>query len=492
MPNVTRGQDLPGLVGYLFGPGRANEHTDPRMIASHAGLAAEGAPHFTQDGQLSALSRELTAPKTLFGTGVKDGYVWHCSISLPPEDGELSDEQWATVAGRMVDAMGFSSTSGKAPCRWIAVHHGKSTGGNDHIHVAVNLVREDGTKANVWRDRPRSQQICGELETELGLRIVEGRRGQSVPGIKRGERESATRQGLPEPARRTLARRVRAAAGGANSEADFVQRLRCSGVLARPRFGTGDRRSVVGYSVALRSEDRSMPPTWFGGGKLAGDLTLSALRMQWPDSDPAEAVSAWTERGSGPDRVMNSPWMRDESAWEIAAQQVTDWRERLADVPPGDSVRWSQTAREAAAVFSAWSARIEPNRPGPLAHAADVLARSAQLPHGQRHQQPGNPGELRGVILVVNHSRNGALARIGEALLLQSLRNTMRAIHGMHQARHDRDQAREIEASARGDLARLQSARQQLQDSPGALPQPGPIYTDPSFERGPEGPQHGR
>ena len=27
MPNVTRGGDMPGLVYYLAGPGRANEHT---------------------------------------------------------------------------------------------------------------------------------------------------------------------------------------------------------------------------------------------------------------------------------------------------------------------------------------------------------------------------------------------------------------------------------------------------------------------------------
>ena len=46
-----------------------------------------------------------------------------------------------------------------APCREqvvlvsgrVAVRHGVSRAGNDHIHIAVNLVREDGTKASVWR-----------------------------------------------------------------------------------------------------------------------------------------------------------------------------------------------------------------------------------------------------------------------------------------------------------------------------------------------------
>lgn len=33
MPNVTRGGDMPGLIYYLAGPGRANEHTRPMIVA---------------------------------------------------------------------------------------------------------------------------------------------------------------------------------------------------------------------------------------------------------------------------------------------------------------------------------------------------------------------------------------------------------------------------------------------------------------------------
>lgn len=42
--------------------------------------------------------------------------------------------------------MGFSEASGKAARRWVAVCHCVSTNGNDHLHSAVSLVREDGTK----------------------------------------------------------------------------------------------------------------------------------------------------------------------------------------------------------------------------------------------------------------------------------------------------------------------------------------------------------
>ncbi|WP_125264867.1 relaxase/mobilization nuclease domain-containing protein [Streptomyces alboflavus] len=479
IPNVTRGEDAPGLVRYLFGPGDENEHTNQRRIAASADIVAEGGPHFTGEGQLRALAREFDAPRDLFGTEVAGGHVWHCSLSLPPRDGQLSDEQWADVARRVVERMGFSDTEGKAPCRWLAVHHGLSADGNDHIHLMVNLVRTDGTKADVWRDYTRVQQICGQIERDMGLSIVEGRsNGRAMPGTKRGEREAAARRGRPEPDRLTLARRVRAAAATAASEADFVGNLRSSGVIARPRYGSGGRREVVGYSVALHTEDGTSP-VWYGGGKLARDLTLSRLREQWPDSDPAAAVEAWSQR-SARGRSQAHAWLRDETAWEMAAQQIQQVRESLASVPPGDVVRWAQAAQGAAGVLAVLSARMEPNRPGPLARAADVLARSAQHTTTHRGTAPAaRPGQLRGAAMAAKWARTGAWSAVGEARVILALRNTMRAIHDMHQARDERDQARRLAETARGELFGLQQAREAMQASPGALP------PAPGVDRGP-------
>ncbi|MBH1934129.1 hypothetical protein I5Q34_07440 [Streptomyces sp. AV19] len=490
IPNVTRGQDMGDLVRYLFGPGRANEHTDPHTVAVADGCWSEGFPAFADDSELSELITDLEAPRKLFGTEVKDGYVWHCSLALPPEDGELGDERWATAARRLVEAMGFSEGSGRAPCRWIAVHHGKSTGGNDHVHIAVNLVREDGTVANVFRDYARTQQVCAALEREFGLRVVEGRRGRGMPGIKRGEREAAARRGRPEPARLTLARRVRAAAVASTSEGDFVAHLRRSGVLVRPRYKAGGQHEVVGYSVALR-ERNGDAPVWYGGGKLAKDLTLTQLRAQWPENDPAAAVDAW--KSGQAVREPDSVWLRDESAWEVAARQVAAARERLATVPVEDVAQWAQAARETAGLFAAWSQRLEGDRPGPLARAADVLARSAQLPRGARHraETAGQHDDLRGVALVVMYSRSGEASSWGEYLFLRTLRNTLRALHDMHTARQELYAARQIEDSARHGLAELERARQSLMDSPGApLPPPGP-QIDPYGRPGP-GPSLGR
>ncbi|MFW1308663.1 hypothetical protein ACEV7Y_23360, partial [Vibrio parahaemolyticus] len=49
--------------------------------------------------------------------------------------------------------------------------------------------------------------------------------------------------------RNDLARSVRAAAGASENEAEFVRRLRRSGVLVRPRFAEGTTDVITGYSI---------------------------------------------------------------------------------------------------------------------------------------------------------------------------------------------------------------------------------------------------
>jgi hypothetical protein len=177
--------------------------------------------------------------------------------------------------------MGFTEASGRAPCRWVGVRHGLSVGGNDHIHLVVNLFREDGTKARVWNDSRTVGRLCTKLEHRYGLRVVEGRPGAGIPALTRAETEIAQRTGQPEPPWRRLARTVRGCATTAGSEAEFVRRLRSAGLLARPRYGPGGREAVVGYSVALRPA-AGETVVWFGGGRLGRDLTLPRLRALGP------------------------------------------------------------------------------------------------------------------------------------------------------------------------------------------------------------------
>ena len=124
----------------------------------------------------------------------------------------MTDEKRSAIAQDFMDRMGFTEAgSGKADCRWVAVRHGLSTNGNDHVHLAVSLVREDGTKASTHNDFTRAQTVCRDLERDHGLERLESRdRGIGERRVKPAELALAKRAGVEiEPQK--LERIVRAA-----------------------------------------------------------------------------------------------------------------------------------------------------------------------------------------------------------------------------------------------------------------------------------------
>src|SRR4051794_5582744 len=301
-----------GVLVYLVGAGREKEHSEPHLVAGDPAVMA-----WHDDAELDRaaaleIARTLDHPRRAFGTrvttpvkdkdgrrvGERDAHVWHCSLNLSAEEGALADEQWARICDEFVTTMGFAGEGVEHPCRWVAVRHGASKAGNDHVHVVVSLVHEDGVPANVWNDRPRAQQACGELERRHGLRVLESRaagRG-GARGHKPAERATATKSGSEELARERLERVVRACAAASVDEAEFVRRVRQACVKLRPRYAAGRDDVVAGYSTALRPPV-GQAPVYYGGGHLARDLTLPRLRAQWPDT-PAAAQAAVAEWGA--------------------------------------------------------------------------------------------------------------------------------------------------------------------------------------------------
>ncbi len=458
MPNITRGSDPGGLMRYLVGPGRENEHAEPHLLAGDVPLLA-----WWDDAELNAdaakdIAGYLDTPRKQLEVDVPGGHVWHCSLSLKAEEGQLPDARWAEIAGDFVDRMGFTETSGKAACRWVAVRHGLSKAGNDHVHLVVSLVRDDGTKASTWNDRPRAQQVARDLEVEHGLVVTAGRAaGLGSRGVKPAEAARAEREDRVEPVRPDLERRVRAAAAAATTEAEFVRRLRLDRVLVHPRFAAGRGDVVIGFSVADRPTQGERP-VWYGGGKLARDLTLTRLRDAWPDTveGASTAVGEWTAAGRnkrvvtlGAERVG-----RDSAELHAAAGAIADARERLRAVPVDDRASWAAVAHDSAGVFAAWSRRLETRGPGPLAATARELSRSAQLRAHQTH--PGTPAVARGAgrhaAVLLLQASGSTPQRTGELLLLRQLTQMMRALHDAHQATGDAHLAAGIAALARAEL----------------------------------------
>ena len=100
---VVHGWRPAGLIRYLMGPGRAQEHTNPRVIAAWDGRDVAWQPAGGADGRfvlgplITALEAPAIAaglPTTISGSG-KRGYVWHCSARVAVGDRSLTDGEWA-------------------------------------------------------------------------------------------------------------------------------------------------------------------------------------------------------------------------------------------------------------------------------------------------------------------------------------------------------------------------------------------------------------
>lgn len=500
MPNVTRGDSMVGLMAYLAGPGRTNEHTEPHLVAGSEHVMAWHDDAVLDHAGALAVGRDVDAVRRAYAAGgvrVSGGSVWHCSLSLRAEEGQLDDGTWAAVSRDFVAAMGFADPppgasqeegSGRAPCSWVAVRHGLSSAGNDHVHVAVSLVREDGTKASVSHDWARAQRVANRLEHRYGLVVLESREvGVGARGVKPAEVARAARQGAAETDRQVLARQVRALAGASSSEADFVGRLRKAGLWVRPRYAHGRDDVVAGYAVALpparattaggsRGAGVGERPVFYGGGHLARDLTLPRLRAAWPDTaaGAAEAAALWRAarreqpaagpRAAGRDRpaVRGSGWVTGRGSaadWDACVAEVQVLRSWLAGIPATDHAGWAHAARQAAGALAAWSQRVEA-MPGPLAKSADALARYGQVrahtdsPHlagGRRVPRPS----LRGTTLLLLTAVDGGRGTTGQVVLLRQLASTLRAVHDAHLARGHAQAAAALEATVRGDLTRV-------------------------------------
>jgi hypothetical protein len=449
---ISKGSSGRGLVRYLFGPGKANEHTDQRVVASGVSLWAEEGRALSAQ-EVSDLGANLDAANDAYRVDPDGAHIWHLSLSLGPADRILSDEEWATIARRATSAMGFE-IEGHEPAGWVAVAHGPSAQGNQHIHIAASLVRLDGHQVDIWRDQKTLSRVCAALERTYGLAVVEGREGKGMPGLTRTELERTEREQRAEPARVTLARRVREASVACQDETSFVRRLRADGVLVRPRFETGGQDAVVGYSVALRStvDDK---PIFFGGGKLAKDLTLPSLRQFWEQSaaDRLAAVGEWraTEslapgRGTGPSGPDN---------WNQAVAEAERMAEKLKTVPVSDLAAWRGAAWEAAGVFAASSRRFEGESPGPMAATADALARSAQHGPGDPVPRRGAGGGFSRIATVVAQSELSNDSPLVWAMLVDQLGRTLRAISDVHLARGEAELAKAVVAGIEAGIGEL-------------------------------------
>ena len=363
--SVPRGKRAEPLIYYLYGPGRKNEHTDPHLVAAWrdpAGLEPLRRPDGRRD--FRRLTELLRMPHDALEDRGHDRPVWHCSVRAAPGDRTLSDAEWAQIAAEVMDRTGLCPRGQEHEAvRWVAIRHA-----DDHVHIVALLARQDGGKAFVWRDFYQVADACHAAEQRYGLTPTPPCDRTAARRPTRAEEEKAGRHRRAEPPRVTLRRHAATAAAAASSEQEFFALLeQVAGVRVRLRYSSRDPGQVTGYAIGLDGDTgRDGQPVWYGGGKLAADLTLPKLRARW---HPARAGVG--PRGGAGER---------NATWDYAARTAAEASAAIGDLRGTDPAAASDIAWAAADVLRAAAAALgSPD----LRQAADAYDRAARAPWGR-------------------------------------------------------------------------------------------------------------
>ncbi|MFE1286327.1 relaxase/mobilization nuclease domain-containing protein [Streptomyces sp. NPDC058751] len=420
---VKPGHKTRGVLNYLYGPGRANEHTDPHLVASFDGFAPD--PGRDPDATLAQLATVLDLRVKQAGARAPKNHVWHCSIRAAPEDRHMSDDEWAAIARRVLDVTGIAPVGDPDACRWVAVRHAA-----DHIHIVATKVRGDLRPPRNWNDFLRADKELVAIEKEYGLRQVPRGDRTAAKRPTRAEQEKARRTGNARTSREHLRTIVRTAVSAATTTKEFFRLVEGAGALIDVQhFPSGD---VRGYKVALDDDTNARgEPVWFSGSTLAPDLSYPkiASRLTATETAPAERTDApaWRRLSIAIDQT---PDQLTHDKDEAGQAHITVLAEALDALPLGAP------------------ASLRPQ----LVQAATVFERAARSRIRAQHQAARATRRAVKAILREPAPKDGALlAAVLDALLLAVI-----ATQHWHRTRNHTQQAE----AARQTAAHLRAAYQ--------------------------------
>ncbi|MFZ3471348.1 relaxase/mobilization nuclease domain-containing protein [Streptomyces sp. 4.24] len=406
-----------GVLNYLYGPGRANEHTDPHLVDSWDGFAPD--PGRDPNATLAQLTTALDLRVEQAGGRAPKAHVWHCSVRAAPEDPVLTDEQWATIARRILNATGIAPAGDPDACRWVAVRHAE-----DHIHIVATKVRGDLREPRHWNDYLHADKECAAIEKEYSLRQVPRGDRTAAKRPTRAEQEKARRTGHATTPRERLRTTVRTAVAAATNTEEFFTILRGTGVLVDVQhFPSGDIR---GYKVALPDDTNAKDePVWFSGSTLASDLSYPKIteRLGPTESVPVslrpERQTAWRQVTEAAGRIPKVLDQADEATGQAHITVLAETLDALVLIVP---------------------AGYKPQ----FAQAAGAFERASRSRIRARHQQTQATRRAIKAIVREPAPKDGALL----AVLLDAVLLAVVAARHWHHIRHHDQQAEAADQAA--------------------------------------------
>lgn len=170
--------------------------------------------------------------------------VWHCSLSLSPQDRNLSNAEFAELAERFISKMGLLANQ---YCVWR--HSDRE---HSHVHIVANRISldEKHTIWNAWRDIKRAREAKAELESEYQLTVTPYNPQFAQPEVSRGQQEAARRTGTI-PQKQYIAESIATAAQTGNVE-EFIKSLSTKGIEAVPNISQSGRMNGFSFQFGKR------------------------------------------------------------------------------------------------------------------------------------------------------------------------------------------------------------------------------------------------
>lgn len=226
---LTKGSDAAALMSYLLGGSGGSSEPRPRADLIGGTFSGQSGREIAAEfGQLRRLRPRLGR------------HVAHVSLSLPPDDREVSDAEWSAIADHWTRGMGFEA--------YAVVSHG------DHVHVAASRIRLDGSVVSDSHDWRRSESLVRDIEARWGLRQVESSHllEPARAAVHRlapsAARLALAERGIPSPAEQ-LADLVDAILDRRITAPEFIARLEAAGIGVRMRITSAGRLAGFSYEI---------------------------------------------------------------------------------------------------------------------------------------------------------------------------------------------------------------------------------------------------
>jgi hypothetical protein len=209
-------------------------------------------------------------------------------------------------------------------------------------------------------------------------------------------------------------------------------------VLVSKRPSVTNPDETTGYSVALPSHTNAEgEPVYFGGGKLARDLTLPKLRQRWADPD------GQTPAGDGRVRISTEARVR---ALNTAAEAIRGAADAIGRLTGTDPAAASAIAQAASDTLTAVASAIEGRRGGSITSAAELFDQAAREPNGWIARANQRSFDLRAMSRLVHlmgrlSGDKDSFAMLALLLDLARLADTLASLRQAQQRYHQAEAA---------------------------------------------------